>query len=75
MPILACTDPNTDVGKVVVNGGFGWWCESDSAEDFTRTVDKACHADLPAMGATGYTYLTAHYAVQKSYETIMEKLR
>ena len=28
LPVLAVTDPNTDVGKVIVDGEFGWWCES-----------------------------------------------
>lgn len=24
LPVLACTDPNPDVGKVITEGGFGW---------------------------------------------------
>ncbi|MBR5539197.1 MAG: glycosyltransferase family 4 protein, partial [Clostridia bacterium] len=28
IPVLACTDPNTDVGKVIEEGNFGVWCES-----------------------------------------------
>lgn len=40
LPVLACTDPNTDVGKVIEEGGFGWWCESDDVEDFCKIIDK-----------------------------------
>ena len=28
IPVLACTDRNTDIGEIVVSNGFGWWCES-----------------------------------------------
>ncbi|HBL49868.1 MAG TPA: hypothetical protein DDZ65_06455, partial [Firmicutes bacterium] len=28
MPVLAATDVNTDVGKVIKEGCFGFWCES-----------------------------------------------
>lgn len=75
MPVLACTDPNTDIGKIIDEGGFGWWCESNSVDGFTRTVDEACCADLPTLGDAGYAYLTTYYTVEKSYEIIMEKLK
>ncbi|MEG0392893.1 MAG: glycosyltransferase family 4 protein, partial [Anaerovoracaceae bacterium] len=42
MPVIACTDPNTDIGTVITEGGFGWWCESNCATDFTALVDQAC---------------------------------
>ena len=75
MMILACTDPSTDVGKIITDGGFGWWCASDSVDGFTRTVDEACCADLHEMGSTGYAYLAAHYTVEGSYKTILENLK
>ncbi|MEF9940384.1 MAG: hypothetical protein RR768_09755 [Clostridium sp.] len=75
MPVLACTDPNTDVGTVITNGGFGWWCESNSVDGFTHMVDAACRADLVGMGEMGYEYLKENYTVERSYEVMMEKLR
>lgn len=38
LPVLSCTDPNTDVGKVIVDGGFGWWCESNDERKFRNYV-------------------------------------
>lgn len=38
LPVLACTDPNTDIGKVIVDGGFGWWCESNNVNAFVEAV-------------------------------------
>lgn len=72
IPILACTDPNTDVGKVIVDGGFGWWCESNSTEAFSDAVGMIMSADLTAMGQTGYKYLYDNYTVAKSYDIIMK---
>ena len=71
MPVIACTDPNTDIGKVVTEGGFGWWCESNDADAFGRQIDAALAADLPSMGEKGFAYLNEHYTVARAYQTIM----
>lgn len=66
LPVLACTDPNTDVGSTIVEGGFGWWCQSNDPEAFAQLVDQICGADLTAMQEKGYDYLQEHYTVEKS---------
>ena len=38
IPILAATDSNTDIGKVIVEGGFGWWCESNNVESYSAVL-------------------------------------
>ena len=70
MPVLACTDPNTDIGEVIVEGGFGWWCESNSVEKFTKAVDLAIKEDLEQMGDNGYEYLKDHYTAKQGAEII-----
>lgn len=40
LPVLACTDKNTDIGKVIVDGGFGWWCESNDSTGFSAMLVK-----------------------------------
>lgn len=72
IPVLACTDPNTDVGKVITEGGFGWWCESNSVENFARIISDICSLDLKPLGDNGYRLLNEKYAVQKSYDIIMK---
>ena len=71
LPVLACTDPNTDIGKVITGGGFGWWCESNNAEAFSMNICKALEADLPQMGKNGFEYLCEHYTAEKAYETVI----
>lgn len=73
LPVLACTDPNTDVGKVIEEGGFGWWCESNDVKKFAGTVAKA--ADECAneeMKKNEMVYLAENYTAEKGYQTVMK---
>jgi glycosyltransferase involved in cell wall biosynthesis len=74
LPVLACTDPNTDVGKVIEEGGFGWWCESNDVEKFTAAVELAMNEDIEPKGQKGYDYLLEHYTVEKAYDIIMARV-
>ena len=69
LPILACTDPNTDVGRVITEGGFGWWCESNDAEVFSRTVQEICR-DTEPRGTRAFAYLEENYSTEKVYRII-----
>ena len=71
LPVLACTDPNTDIGKVITEGGFGWWCESNDTEAFGKAVADAVQADRAAMKDAEMTYLKEHYTSEICYRTIM----
>ncbi len=71
MPVLACTDPNTDIGKVITENGFGWWCESNDPDNFTKAIEMAINTDLRSMGEKGFRYLENNYTAQNSYNTII----
>ena len=68
LPVLACTDPNTDIGKVITDGGFGWWCESNSVDDFSACVEKALNADFTEMIEKEKKYLAENYSVERVYK-------
>lgn len=70
LPVLAVTDPNTDIGRVAECGGFGWWCESNSAEVFKDTVNSIINNNLDAHKENAFVYLEEHYSAGKGYETI-----
>lgn len=72
IPILACTDSNTDIGRVIVDGEFGWWCESSEIKTFHETIKKVCESDLKTMGKKGYQYLVKNYNSKIGYEIIMK---
>lgn len=73
IPVLAVTDPNTDIGEDIVGGEFGWWCESNNQADFRDTVVKILQEDTKKMGENGFEYLKAHFAIEQSYDTIMRR--
>lgn len=72
MPVLCATDPNSDMGRIVEENGFGYWCESNSVEAFTSILDKMINSDLKAMGEKGYQYLKDYYLVEHTYNAIMK---
>lgn len=74
LPILACTDPNTDVGKVIDQGGFGWWCESSSVEAFQNAVDTVLQSNLLEMGRKSMEYLLDHYTEKDGYRAILSAI-
>jgi len=73
IPVLAVTDPNTDIGKVIVDGGFGWWCESNDSDSFVTLVKSVLGMDLSATQEKGYQYLLEHYSVGDAYKKIVSK--
>ena len=75
LPVLAVTDPNTDVGKVIVDGGFGWWCESNDASQFRDVVVCIGLSDLASMKDREYKYLLEKYSATIGYKKIMRKIK
>ena len=71
MPIIAATDPNCDTGKLAEKNGYGFWCESNSVEAFTITLNKMIASDRKVMGEKGYKFLCENYLVQNTYNAIM----
>lgn len=74
IPVLACTDHNTDIGKIIVEGNFGWWCESNNEKGFCEIVKQALAADTAQMGECGYRYLEQHYSVSDACRTILSRI-
>lgn len=72
IPVLAVTDSNTDIGKVVVEGGFGWKCESDNVQEFSNLINVIENENLSTMGENGYRYLQRNYSVEKAYSIIIK---
>ena len=73
LPVLAATDPNTDIGEVITEGGFGWWCESNDVSAFCELVKKACALDLTEMKKCSFLYLRNHYQSKDTYHIIMSE--
>lgn len=75
LPVLAVTDSNTDVGKVIVDGGFGWWCESEKANEFVEIVKKAVSTDTSEMTEAEFQFLIDNYSSARAYDIICKSLK
>lgn len=72
MPVLAATDMHTDIGQIIEQGEFGYWCESTNVEQFNEKVQQLCNVELrERMGQHARKYLEEHYTARHSYEIIM----
>ena len=74
MPVLCATDPNTDIGRIAEEHGYGLWCESNSVDGFTVILDKMIHSDRLTMGEKGYEFLKKNYLVENTYDAIMRHM-
>lgn len=75
MPVLCATDPNTDMGRIAEENGYGYWCESNSVEAFTAILDQMIQTDRKAMGEKGYQFLKENYLVKHTYNAIMSHFK
>ena len=74
MPVLCATDPNTDIGRIAEENGYGFWCESNSVEAFTIILDRMINSDRFSMGEKGFDFLKKNYLVVNTYSSIVSHL-
>ncbi|MDM8147812.1 glycosyltransferase family 4 protein [Priestia megaterium] len=76
MPVLAATDPNTDIGEIIENGNFGRWCESGDLQRFNQHIQELCSTRIrESMGVNSRLYLENHYTSKHSYNVIMRHFK
>ena len=76
MPVLAATDPNTDVGTVIEEGKFGYWCESNDSEKFVKLMELFQEQnERIRMGDNAFDYLKNNYDVADSYSIIISHIK
>lgn len=70
IPVLACTDPNTDIGKIIEEAGFGSWCESNDVNGFVKCVNKIMQ--IQSVAEKEWNYLNKYYSTRNGYDIIMK---
>lgn len=73
-PVLAATDVNTDIGRIIEEAGCGYWVESGDIDAIQNKITRLCKDDLTAMGENGWELLQREYLVERSCNLIVEKL-
>lgn len=71
IPIIASTDPNTDIGNFIEENGIGVWCESSSCENFQNAIEK--FDKLKISSDKIHKVLCDNYDVRDSYKTIVSR--
>jgi len=76
LPVLAATDPNTDLKDVILDGKFGFWCKSNNVEKFNSLMNRLTDEQLRKdMGRRGRNYLETHYTTDVAANTILKHFR
>lgn len=71
VPVLACTDSNTDIGKIISDGEFGWCCESNNVNNFNKCIKNIKFDDIENMTNKEFECLQKNYSVKEGYKIIM----
>lgn len=71
MPVLCITDPNTDIGRLAEDNGYGYWAESNSVSQFNVVLERMIASDIKKMGEAGYSFLCDNYLVENTYNAII----
>lgn len=77
MPIIAATDKNTDLDRILLKGEFGLWSESGNIEAFYKNVDILSKDKklIYDMGYKGRRYLDENYTSRYSYQQIIKHFK
>lgn len=70
-PVICATDPNTDVGKMVEENGFGYACQSNSVESFISCIEKLRLSDIDSMGKRARRACEELFSVEQCYNKIL----
>jgi len=70
LPVFAVTDPNTDIGKVIVNAGFGWWCESNDSDGFIDIIRVILDKVDSVKKEKEFAFLKEYYDTSRAFNII-----
>lgn len=72
LPVVACTDKSTDIGRVITDGKFGWWCDSGNLQSFCLVIEQIFRCNLKSMSENAYSYLCENYNIKDSCNKIIK---
>ena len=74
MPVIAATDPNTDVGDIIEKAKCGYKVISGNQVQMQQKILKILNSDLKMLGDNAEELLEKEYKVDRSYHLIIDKL-
>lgn len=75
-PIIAATDPNTDIGDIIEHYQCGIKVAAGEIESMLKAIAELCSSEnkLEEMGENAWRLLNEKYTVNHSFELIKEKV-
>lgn len=75
IPVIAATDPNTDIGDIVEKANCGYKVLAGNQEEMQLKINQIIGDNLVELGKNGRNFLLKEYTVDKSYDLILKKLK
>lgn len=79
LPILAITDPNTDIGSDIVKCRSGWWINDNSIITFRKVLkiieNEFNDGDIDMIKNNSFDYLNQNFNVNKAFLRIESKVK
>ncbi len=77
LPVIAATDLNTDLGKIMEENEFGFWAQSGDLLTMNRCIDNIANNRnlMNEMGERGFDYMQKNYTVLNSYLKIINHFK
>lgn len=77
LPVIAATDVNTDVGKVIMEEDFGWWIESKNPQEFRNLISSIfvgnqIEKELRLKSMNARNCVRNCFETSRAYNTIMQ---
>lgn len=71
LPVLACTDTASDIGETIIEGGFGWCCESNNINSFINCISLSL-CDFSNKKNNSFDYLKKNYSTKLYYFNLLK---
>lgn len=77
LPVIAATDPNTDIGEIIEANNCGFWVRSGDRDGILKIITQFTEdkLNLNQMEKDALSLLMNEYHVSKSYKLIESKLQ
>ncbi|WP_411337978.1 glycosyltransferase family 4 protein [Ruminococcus gauvreauii] len=73
LPVLACTDPNTDIGNIISHNEFGWKCFSNDVGSFNDIINLIINMqknEITKLGKNSRKFLLNNYTTEVVYVSV-----
>lgn len=74
IPVIAATDPNTDIGDIIENNQCGYKVLACNQLQMQEKINQILNDNLEVMGNNGFNLLKNEYVVDKSYQLVISKI-